>query len=354
MKEKNKTAIIVAIIGAISSISTAMIGNNHGIERQNILAKTGVNIDINDSNNTVIINNVDDLVNEYNNLALKNKELDRENTKYANELADMTERLNVLQTQIEQQNSNHEINRIIQEATEYWNDSDYVQCLTLLKNSKSKSTDVEVLYEKYSDEYVINLLSQSELLIEQREYNEAINVLKEGKAIVFNDKMLDEKIIEINNKQPVKLSNLKLSASRFFNLCQSPVEDTIGNRYSTGNLFITYAEGKSDYGYGTFYLGKKYSSLSGSIAVSDESENRSDVQLEGWIEIVKISNEEYTTVWTSPMLSRMISTVDIPEVDLTDSEWLEIRYYNNGEYFSLAAGYHSLRVLISDIAIYIE
>ena len=115
-----------------------------------------------------------------------------------------------MQTLVEQQNSVDAINKIIQNATEFWNNSDYVQCLTLLKNSKSKSTDIEALYEKYSDEYVISLLSQSELLMEQREYNEAINVLKEGKAIVFNDKMLDEKIIEINNNQPVKLSNLKL------------------------------------------------------------------------------------------------------------------------------------------------
>lgn len=279
-------------------------------------------------------------------------EIKNENDLLHEELSLVQKELNDLQTHVEQQNSVDAINKIIQNATEFWNNSDYVQCLTLLKNSKSKSTDIEALYEKYSDEYVISLLSQSELLMEQREYNEAINVLKEGKAIVFNDKMLDEKIIEINNNQPVKLSNLKLSASRFFNLNQNPVEDTVGNRYSTGNLFITYAEGKSDYGYGTFYLGKKYSSLSGIIAVSDESENRSDVQLEGWIEIGKMSNEEYTPLWISPMLSRMTSTIEIPRIDLTDSEWLEIRYYNNGEYWNLAAGYHSLRVIVSDVMIY--
>lgn len=281
-------------------------------------------------------------------------EIKNENDLLHEELSLVQKELSDLQKHVELQNSADAINKIIQDATEYWSDSDYVQCLTLLKNSKSKSTDIEALYEKYSDEYVISLLSQSELLIEQKEYDEAVNILREGKAVVSDDKKLNDKITEIDNNKPIKLSNLKLSMSRFFSLNQNPVEDTVGNRYSTGNLFITYAEGKSDYGYGTFYLGKKYSSLSGIIAVSDESENRSDVQLEGWIEIIKISNEEYTTLWISPMLSRMTSTIDIPEIDLTDSEWLEIRYYNNGEYSSLAAGYHSLRVIVSDIMIYSE
>ena len=32
----------------------------------------------------------------------------------------------------------------MQEATDYWNNSDYEQCLTLLKTTKSKSTDIEI------------------------------------------------------------------------------------------------------------------------------------------------------------------------------------------------------------------
>lgn len=280
-------------------------------------------------------------------------DLIEENNALNKELSSVQEQLNDLQTQIEQQNSVEEINKIIQNATEYWNNSDYVQCLTLLKNSKTISEDVVSLYEKYSDEYVLNLLSQADLLISQRKYAEAIDLLNDGKTIVNNDKMLSDKINDINNNQPIKLSDLKISASRFFDQNQDkPIEDTVGNKYSTGNSFITYAEGESNYGYATFYLGKKYTSLTGVIAVSDESENRSDTQLKGWIEIGTKTDDEFNSLWSSQTLSRTTSTVEIPELDITDAEWLEIRYYNNGEYFSLAGGYHSLRVIISDVVIY--
>lgn len=276
-----------------------------------------------------------------------------ENENLKDNIDNLSLQLNDLQIQIDQQNSEEEINRIIQNATEYWNDSDYVQCLTLLKSSKTASPNIASLFERYSDEYVLNLLSQADLLISQRKYAEAIDLLNAGKTIVNDDKMLVDKINDINNNQPIKLSDLKISASRFFNQNQDkPIEDTVGNRYSTGNSFITYAEGESNYGYATFYLGKKYTSLTGIIAVSDESENRDDTQLEGWIEIGTKTDNDFNSLWSSQTLSRTTSTIEIPELDIADTEWLEIRYYNDGEYYSLAGGYHSLRVIISDVMIY--
>lgn len=269
------------------------------------------------------------------------------------EINNLNNQINEQQAKIEQQNSADEINKIIQDATDYWNNSNYIQALTLLKNSKAKSLDIASLYEKYSDEYIMKLLSQADLYISERKYDEAIDILKGGKTVVNNDKMLNDKINDINNNQPIKLSDLKISASRFFGQNQDkPIEDTVGNRYSAGNSFITYAEGESNYGYATFYLGGEYTSLNGIVAVSDESENRSDTQLKGWVEIGTKNGDNFNPLWSSQTLSRMTSTEEIPELDITDAEWLEIRYYNNSEYWSLAAGYHSLRVIISDVMIY--
>lgn len=271
------------------------------------------------------------------------------------QLSELNEEISNQQAKIDQQNSAEEINMIIQNATDYWNDSDYVQSLTLLKNSKSKSSDIISLYERYSSEYVLNLLSQADILISERNYEEAIELLETGKAIVNNDKRLNDKINDINNNHPIKLSDLKISASRFFRQNQDEtVVDTVNNRYSAGNSFIIYSEGDSNYGYATFYLGKKYTSLNGIIAVSDESENRSDTQLKGWIEIgIRNSDTDvFNSLWSSATLSRATSAIEIPEINITDSEWLEIRYYNNENYFSLAGGYHSLRVIIADVMIY--
>lgn len=279
-------------------------------------------------------------------LSEANKQLDSTNR----QLSDAEERL---LAQEAERYSEENINKTIQDATSYWNNSNYIQALTLLKNSSINSADIAYLYQQYSDKYCTNILAQADNLISERNYDEAKKILTESKALVASSLALENKITEIDNNLPVKLSNFKISSSRFFELVQDKVvEDTVSNRYTMGNLFLISAEGESGYGYGTFYLGKKYVGISGVISVSDESENRSDTQLEGWIEIYSKTNDEYTCLYTSPILSRMTSPEETPELDLTDADWLEIRYYNNGEYYSLAMGYHSLEVILSDFYLY--
>ena len=257
---------------------------------------------------------------------------------------------------IDKQNSADEINTIIQNATQYWNTSDYQQCLSLLKNSKSSSTDIESLYSKYSDEYVSILLSEADSLISLRKYEDALNLLKDNKQLVNNNKKILDRINEINVNKPTKLSDIKITSSRFWTQNDDkPLMDTVGNKYSTGNSFVTYAEGESNFGYGTFYMGKKYTSLVGIIAVSDDSEDRSDTQLQGWIEIgIKSNDNDFNSLWSSPMFSRTTSQIEIPELNIEDSEWIEIRYYNDGEYYSLAEGYHSLKIIVSDVTLYVD
>lgn len=259
-----------------------------------------------------------------------------------------------LQEKIDQLNSTEDIQQILQLATEYWEKAEYIQSLSILKNSKAKSEDVKYLYQNYSDEYCIIILNQVDNLILERNYDEAKSVLMKAKEIVDNSKILDAKLVDVNNNMPAKLSNLKLSASRFFDIIQNrTIEDSVGNRYSSGNLFLAKAEGKTSYGYATFYLGEKYTELSAIIAVSDESENRSDTQLEGWIEIYsKSDNEDYNLLYSSPILSRATAPITVSNIKLDYSTWLEIRYYNNGEYWSLAGGYHSLEIIIADAIVY--
>lgn len=263
--------------------------------------------------------------------------------------------LKELQQQVEEQNSEEKVQQTIKSATNYWNSGEYIQALTILKNSQVKSEDIEILYHSYSDEYCINLLGQADNLISERKYDEAISVLAESKGLVEDKQILQDKIADINSNKPIKLSDLKMATSRYFELnSDKPVEDTVGNRYSTGNLFVIEAEGDTGYGYATFYLGEKYTGLVGTIAVSDESENRNDIQLEGWIEVYSKKGDEYSQLYVSPMLSRMTSPISISEINLAGAEWLEIRFYNNGDYYSLAGGYHSLNVILADTIIYCD
>ena len=281
------------------------------------------------------------------------EELLKENNSLKTQTTALQEELTELEKQFDENKSQETITKAVQEATAYWNNSDYIQALTCLKNCGVDADEILSLYKQFSDEYCLMVLSRSEELIENRQYDEAKAVLVEAKPIVVDTTVLDNKLNEINNNMPTKLSKIKISTSRFFNINENrPLEDTVGNRYSTGNLFTIRAEGDTGYGYATFYLGGKYTGLTGTIAVSDESENRSDVQLKGWVEIYSKTGDEYTLLYTSPVLSRMMGPVTSPEIGLEGAEWLEIRYYNNENYFSLAKGYHSLDIILSDFMIY--
>lgn len=280
-------------------------------------------------------------------------ELATENDNLQKKLTAVQKELDEMKAQVESVQSKENVRKIVQEATDYWNHGEYVQALTLLKNDGIQSDNMKILYENFSDEYCLIVLKEVDELLAGRDYEEAKNILTEAKTLVSDKRTLESKLEDIENNQPVKLSDLKISASRFFEINQDePVMDSVGNRYPIGNIFIARAEGDKKYGYATFYLGKKYEGLSGSIAVSDESENRSDTQLEGWVEIYSKQGEDYTQLYSSPVLSRTVSPIEVPDLSLSDAEWLEIRYYNKANYFSLANGYHSLKVILSNFMVY--
>lgn len=156
-----------------------------------------------------------------------------------------------------------------------------------------------------------------------------------------------------NDESALLLSDLKVSASRFFTQIQErSIEDTIGNKHKSGNLFEICAE-DNEYGYASFYLGGKYKKISGNISISDESEtdNGLNKQLESYIEIYTKNGESYDLLYTSPILNRVSSPIELSSLNLnlTDCEWLEIRHYNNGIYYFY--GPHSLKILLSDVMI---
>ena len=269
------------------------------------------------------------------------------------QIGDKTIQLQDLQKQLDEYESEERIHQIISEATSYWTNSNYIQSLTILRDNRARSEEILTLYQKYSEDYSLTLIAQADNLVANRKYDEAKEILSNAKNIVANASVLNDRISEINNNMPRNLSNLKISSSRFFELRQDrAVEDSVGNKYSPGNNFIIHAEGDSGYGYATFYLGSTYTGLTGTIAVSDESEDPDGSNLEGHIEIYTKNGEDYTHLYSSPDLNRTVSPIEIPELTLSNAESLEIRYYNNGTYFSLAGGYHSLRIIITNVVVY--
>ena len=99
MKRKNRTAIIVAIIGAVATVGAAVIGNSYGQNQQNQYIESQIS-NIEGDNNNVTINDVSDLVNEYNNLLEEIESLKAKNTSYFNDLTDAKNQLEAVENQM--------------------------------------------------------------------------------------------------------------------------------------------------------------------------------------------------------------------------------------------------------------
>lgn len=221
------------------------------------------------------------------------------------------------QQKIEQQSSSEEISRIIGNATEYWNNSDFTQALSILKTAKSISPDIQLLYEQYSDEYISNLLLQANELVYNNKRSEAIDLLKTGVELVYDNQILNNRIDEINNNQPIKISDLEVfyenSSSpglmHFENLDGEYKKDNLSNIHNSGLLFSVYAEANL---YREYMVDQKYSTLNALFSITypsrsdhtnayiciygdDELIYQSDI-ITGGVEPIQISNLDISNV----------------------------------------------------------
>lgn len=266
---------------------------------------------------------------------------------------ELGEKLSETQEKNEKYSDEDTIRGIISQVTHYWNNNDYIQALMLLKESEQLAPDISLLYTQYSSEYCGLIIKQANELISQKKADEAKSLIISNVGIVKDQSSFSKKLEEIENNKPIKLSSIKPTASRYYNqISDAGVNDTVGNYYSSGNGFILKAEGSEGYGYGTFYLGGNYNSMSICAAVSDKSENRADNNLSGWLGIYRKNGEDYILLKRIDNITRIMSPVEINDLDLSDAEWLEIRYYNDGTYFSLAGGYHSLEIIVANGMLY--
>lgn len=346
--------IVLAVIAIIPSILTLFIGYNQGqiSTRIDTLERLDGIQNIEADNVTVNYYSGTDDVSKY------NEALDRIVTegnnniqsiiKLEDEKVSLQEQVDDLNGQIDEINSAQSIRQIIESATSHWNSLEYVQALSILKMYGGNSTEISTIYQQYSSEYCAYILAQADSLMAERRYQDALSILTSARSLVADGKVIDEKIQEIRNKEPVKLSDLTLSASRHFeSIVDRPATDTTGHIYQTGNLFLLSAY-RDEYGYASFYLGKKYNQFSGTIAISNTTVNL--IEIDGWIEIYTKIGDTYTWLYSTEILNRISEPIPLPELNVSDADFLEIRYYNNNFYYNF--GYHSLQMLIYDGVLY--
>ncbi len=187
------------------------------------------------------------------------------------DLNNLNEELNKKKAEINTLNSQEEINKITQNATDYWNDSNFIQSLTLLKNSKSKSSDIEALYKQYLNQYKEHLLSKADSFVSENKYDDAIALINDSLVIMANDTILKQKIEEIKNSKPQALMNLILpyETQGYTQKISSDSMQMDGNKYYNG--FQLAASPSQTTNYAIFNLNSKYTKITGVIGHIDGS-----------------------------------------------------------------------------------
>lgn len=228
MKEKNKTTIVAAIIGAIATIAGSVIGNNYAQGQQNQYIESQIS-NIEGDNNNVTINNVNDLVNEYNNLLSENETLKAKNTSYYNNLTDTKNKLESMEGQISNipQITYNSLGLIVD-----------VQDVSINKNNSMITVDGR---EYFSKEIVEKLLPDSKK-ITFKDGNMYVGTVVAEKANLTEFWRIEEHYYSTKNS----------------------VTDSYGN---TRNDCIILNGGVYDYGNVTYNIGGKYSMLQITLSV---------------------------------------------------------------------------------------
>lgn len=307
----------------ISSIAGAVVG---------AIITGGISVFINISNQDTIKKNTVETLSVYFDSVDKDMSYEdalqtiyKENENLNVEINNLKTQLNNAEDQINQQNSQEEINKVIQNATDYWNNSDYVQALTFLKNSKSKSADIESLYEKYSTEYSNNLLLQADSLVTERKRDEAIKLLKEGSILVSNNKEINDKISEINSKPVALLSNLVpvsgTNNDEQYNTWDIAAQDNYGNKYASG---IYLRQRYNDKARLVYALDNKYTTLTGKFVLSEDSKNTDGNYI---LYAYTLVNGEMNILYESPILTTATRPIDV-EINVSNVTDLVLEVYD--------------------------
>ena len=297
MKEKNKTAIIVAVIGGFATVGGSICGviwgNNYGENHQEQYIESQIS-NVSGDNNTVTINSVSDLVDEYNKLVSENETLKAQNMSYFNDLSDTSSRLEEVETQM----GNTPI-------FSYANVALSIDGEDISINTNNSMVTIDGR-DYVSKEIMEKLVPDNQSVIIKDDTIYVGQVIAD-KAYLFDQWVMDR-------------SNCEMVAS---------VTDSYGNIYTNALSFSSANQGDVIYN-----LNKKYSQLKFTIAVNENS----DIDRSGVITI----KADDVIVYTSPSLNKKTEPFTEASIPIQNCTLLTIEY--NGDY--------SNPCIISDAAVF--
>lgn len=207
----------------------------------------------------------------------------------------------------------------LKKSVTYLENNQYGELFDLIdKALEINSTDTELknLQETAIASFEKYVQTEIDNYIKNGKYNDAIQFVTDAQNILPENEFVKKLLEETKNKKPVALSELKITESSQIEKIESNVvtEDSIGNVYSPGNLFVMWA--RSDNAYATVYLNKKYTQLKGMIAVADTSDQGTSVKF-------AVYGDDGKLLYASEDLSKTTAPFNV-SVDVRDVEWLTI------------------------------
>lgn len=120
-------------------------------------------------------------------------------------LLEQESELGDLRFQIEQFNSQEQLNKIIKDAASYRNNKEFVQAITILKGVENKTSEIQILINEYSQEYESFIIEQVDALKKKGDLDEADVILTNACLFLSDSQGLKEKQKEIQNSYPQKM-----------------------------------------------------------------------------------------------------------------------------------------------------
>lgn len=204
-------------------------------------------------------------------------------------------------------------------GTQYIQDGKFEELFELLSKACEKNsgdTELENLKKTAEDEFVKKVQTTVDEYVGNDDYDDAIKYLQSANKILADNTIITELLQKTQDNVPVELSSLKISESDLYeegaNLTVN--EDSIGNVYSSGNLFKLMPS-YSRAGYVTFYIKGDYSRLTGTIAVADDSSKNPGK--------VSIYDEKDKLLYTSGDMTRTTAPIKV-DIDIKGVQWLKI------------------------------
>lgn len=286
-------AIITGIFGFVGAVITGNMAKDQGAQ-ETINQLNSQIANVNGDNNTVNINSVDDLIEEYSELASENKSLVSQNTKYYDELEEAQNKIAEYESQS---------NSKVQELEQQLNDMPNVQFKDLglsvngedIPINPTRSSVVIDNKTYYSDEFVYKLIdSNSNISIQD-------NIMYIGKIIKEKSSLSSEWIL--NNDSVV---------------FDDSITDSYGNMHTNPMRFV------GNKGSIIYNLNSQYSLLKCDISIC----NSARMDKAGVITIIA----DDTIVYTSPVLTKTTEPFTEEDIPINNCKLLTIEYNADSSY----------------------